>query len=388
MKPTPWIALLALLSPLAVPAAEPADPCGGVRLAGGRVETGQPLVPGGKDTEACLRRVAAELSARQDIRSITVAARVPDEARLDGKAMAQAKAAAQVLVAAGVPSTRVSAVAPPIDSGEAARFAIAYVERPARRPVARLRTGGEVTAGPEVAELQPRAAGDVLYAQDVVHTGKGWVELELADGSFLRVAPESTLRLGVVGLNAQGQRQVQLEVLGGTVEAEASKAGPGAVFELKTRTAVAGVRGTRFRTSAVDGETSRLETLEGRVALGAGQGEADVDGGFGSRVKAGAAPESPRPLLAAPEVDTAARAGTFKGSPRLTWKSVPGARSYRVEVARDVDFSLELHRSLTDAPALALEALPNGKWFWRVQPLDADGFEGYTSKIYAFTVQP
>jgi hypothetical protein len=387
MKPSPWWALLTLLLPLAVPAAEPADPCGGVRLIGGRVETGQPLVPGGKDTEACLRQVAGELRARQDIRSITVAARLPDEERLDGQGMARAKAAAAVLVSAGVPSTRVSAVAPPTDAGGPARFAIAYVERPARRPVARLRTGGAVTAGPDVAELRPRTSGDVLYAQDVVRTGTGWAELELADGSVVRVAPDSTLRLGVVALNAQGKRQVQLEVLGGTIEAEASKGGPGSVFELKTRTAVAGVRGTHFRTTSVDGETSRLETLEGRVALGAGQGETEVGGGYGSRVKGGAAPESPRPLLAAPEVDTP-RAGTFQASPRLTWRSVTGARTYRVEVARGTDFSAELHRYTSDAPALALESLPAGKWFWRVQPLDADGFEGYSSKIYAFTVQP
>lgn len=387
MKTAPWMTLLTLLSPLAVPAAEAVDPCGGVRLAGGRVETGQPLVPGGKDTEACLRHVAGELRARPDIRSITVAARLPDEARLDGKGMAQAKAAADVLVSAGVPATRVSAVSPPLNAGEAARFAIAYVERPARRPVARLRTGGAVQAGPEEAALQPRASGDVMYAQDVVRTGTGWAELELADGSLLRVAPDSTLRLGVVALNAQGKRQVQLEVLGGTVEAEAAQGGTGSVFELKTRTAVAGVRGTRFRTSAVDGETSRLETLEGRVALGAGQGEAEVGGGYGSRVKGGAAPESPRPLLAAPEVGTP-RAGTFKTAPRLTWQGVTGARTYRVEVARGTDFSTELHRYTSDAPALSLEGLPAGKWFWRVQPLDADGFEGYTSKIYAFTLQP
>ncbi len=388
MKTSSWMAMLTLLAPLAVPAAEQAaDPCGGVRLAGGRVETGQPLVPGGKDTQACLQRVAEELRARKDIRSITVAARLPDAERLDGKGLAQAQAAADVLVSAGVPRSRVSAVAPPIDGTEAAALHVAYVERPSRRPVARLRSGGEVKVGQEAAEQKARAAGDVLYAQDVVSTGAGYAELELADGSVLRVAPESELRLGVVGLNAQGQRQVQLEVLRGTVEADVARADPGSVFELRTRTAVAGVRGTAFRTSAEDGETSRLETLEGRVALGAGQGDVEVSGGQGSRVKGGGAPEAPRALLAAPDIQ-APRLGTVPTGAKLAWKGVPGARRYRVEVARTADFDAELRRFTTEGAELALEPLPAGKWFWRVRPLDVDGFEGYSSKIYAFDLRP
>jgi hypothetical protein len=379
------MAILTLLSPLAVPVAHAEDPCGGVRLAGGRVETGQPLVPGGKDTEACLRHVAQQLRARQDIRSITVAARLSDEARQDGKGLAQAQAAADVLVSAGVSRTRVSAVAPPTDGDTPDTLHIAYVERPARRPVARLRSG-VVQAGLDAAEQKARASGDVLYAQDLVNTATGYAELELADGSVLRLAPESSLRLGVVALNAQGKRQVQLEVLRGTIEAEVAKGGPGSIFEMKTPTAVAGVRGTSFRTSAEDAQTSRLETLEGRVALGAGSGDVEVHGGQGSRVKGGGAPESPRPLLAAPDIQSP-RSGSFPAAPKLAWQGVAGARSYRVEVSRSTDFGEELHRFTASGAELALEPLPSGKWFWRVQPVDADGFEGFSSKIYAFDIR-
>lgn len=382
-KSSSWFALLALLAPLASPAAESNDVCGGVRLANGRVETGKPLVPGSADSDACLKRVADELRTRPDIRSITVAARLPDKERLDGKGLEKAKAAADVLVAAGLPRTRVSAVAPPLDSGAPAHLRIAYVERPSRRPVARLRTAQDVAAGADAAELKPQAAGDVLYAQDLVRNGPNWTELELADGSVLRLAPQSLLRLGTVGLNANGQRQVEIEVIQGTVEADAKPAGQGAVFEMKTRTAVAGVRGTSFRTTVVDEQGSRLETLEGHVALGAGKGDTLVDGGYGSRVKGGEAAEAPRMLLTAPDIGTP-RFGTFPASPRLTWKGVSGAKAYRVEVARTADFDRELHRYSAASPELALEPLPGGHWFWRVTPIDADGFEGYSSKIYAF----
>ncbi|XXF81603.1 FecR family protein [Myxococcaceae bacterium GXIMD 01537] len=388
MKSSSWFALLSLLSPLALPAAEAADPCGGVRLAGGRVETGKPLVPGGADNAACLKLVAQELNARPDVRSITVAARLPDEARLNGNGLSLAKAAADALIAAGVPRLRVSAVAPPINGDETARIAIAYVERPARRPVARLRLAGQdVTAGQDGQELKAVGAGDVLYTDDVLRTGKGWVQLDLADASVLRVAPETLLRLGKIALNEHGQRQVELEVLEGTVEAQASKGEANSVFELKTRTAVAGVRGTRFRTSVVNDKVSRLETLEGLVVLDAGGGEQDVEGGYGSQVSAEAMPEKPRALLVAPDIQ-GPRAGKFPTSPRLSWQGVSGAKHYRVEVGRGADFVLDLHRYVTDTPELALESLPAGKWFWRVSPLDADGFEGYSSKIYAFDINP
>ncbi|MBZ4420915.1 FecR domain-containing protein [Myxococcus sp. RHST-1-4] len=370
-------------------AVDAGEPCGGVRFESGRIETGRPLAPKGPETEACLKHVAEALKARPAIRSVTLAARLPDAERLDGQGLAVAKAAAEVLVAAGVPRTRVSAVAPPAVPGEPGQLQLAYVERPAQPVVARLRAAsGDVSAGTVPAELRPRTTGDALYAGELLLTGKGArAELALADGSTVRLMEDGMLRLGALELMANLRRKVQLELLRGTVETVAAPGGEGSIFEVRTRGAVAGVRGTQFRVSAQEDGISRLETLEGRVGLIAKKGDLDVVGGYGSRAMPDGATEPPRPLLVAPTmVDP--RDGTFPVAPKLTWAAVSGARRYRVEVARTADFGAGVRTYDARGAELEVPDLGEGKWFWRVLAVDADGFIGFPSKIFAFDVRP
>ncbi|MCP3100813.1 FecR family protein [Myxococcus sp. K15C18031901] len=389
MKRTaPWMMMAALVASPALAQQAP-DACGGVRFVNGRVELGRPLAPKGAQTDACLKLIGESLVARPAIRSVTVAARLPDAERLGGQGLAVARAAADVLVAAGVPRTRVSTVAPPAVPGEAGQLQLAYVERPAQPRVARVSAAsGEVLAGTELSAPQPRGVGESLYTNEVLQTGAdARAELELADASRVRVMPGSQLRLGTLELAANGKRKVQLELLRGSVETSAAPGGDGSVFEIRTRGAVAGVRGTQFRVSATDDGGSRLETLEGKVALGADQGEVEVSGGHGSRVKAGAAPEEPRPLLAAPQLN-GPRGGDFTTPPKLEWFKAPGATTYRVELARTADFAAGVKTFDATELALTVPADFAGKWFWRVLPVDPDGFVGYPSKIYAFDVKP
>ncbi|QSQ16004.1 FecR family protein [Myxococcus landrumensis] len=384
----PWLWVVALVT-LSAHAEQTADPCGGLRFVNGRVELGRPLAPKGPETEACLKHVAQALVSRPAIRSVTLAARLPDAERLDGQGLAVAKAAAEVLVSAGVPRTRVSVVAPPAVPGESGRLQLAYVERPAQPRVAQVRaSSGQVSAGPSPAELRPRGTGDSLYTQELFHTAPdASAELELADASRVRVTPNSLVRLGAIELGATGKRVVRLELMRGSIETMAAPGGDGSVFEVRTRGAVAGVRGTQFRVSAQEDGASRLETLEGKVALGSDKAEVEVVHGQGSRVLPGAAPEPPRPLLAAPLLN-GPRGGSFTTAPTLEWFSVPGAKTYRVELARTADFAAGVRTLDAQDVKLAVPAEATGKWFWRVLAVDSDGFIGFPSKIFAFDLRP
>jgi hypothetical protein len=245
-----------------------------------------------------------------------------------------------------------------------------------------------VAAGPSAAELRPRLVGDALYTGEWVRTAPGArVELALADGSVVRVVEDSLVRLGALELTAGLKRKVQLELMRGTVETEAAPGGEDSLFEVRTRSAVAGVRGTHFRVSAQEDGTGRLETLEGKVALGAVKGEVEVTGGQGSRAKPGTPPETPRALLVAP-VPTGPRAGTFPTPPTVTWRPVAGAKTYRVELARAADFVSGVQTHTTQGTELAVPGPREGKWFWRVLAVDGDGFVGFPSKIFAFDVRP
>ncbi|MBN8232187.1 FecR domain-containing protein [Corallococcus macrosporus] len=381
------LSLLLSASPMAGLAAEADSACGGLTFDNGRLTTGRPLEAKGPRTEACLREVAEAVKARPAIRGLTVAAKLPDAERLDGQGLAVAKAAAEVLVNAGIPRTRVSFVAPPGDANTPGQLQLAYVERPGQLSVARLRTAsGQVTAAQGEAEPKPRVAGDPLYAGELVATGDtGRAELALADGSHLFLSPRSAVRLGTLELTAERQRKVLLDLVKGTVETQAAPGGAGSTFEVRTRGAVAGVRGTRFRVVQQEDGTSRVETLEGKVALGAEQASVDVDAGFGSRAKPAQAPEAPRALLAAPVQDRP-RGGTYPKAPALVWKTVPGAKLYRVELASTADFTGDVRVQESANPTVDAAAPGAGKWFWRVLAVDADGFVGYPSKIFSFDV--
>ena len=72
---------------------------------------------------------------------------------------------------------------------------------------------------------------------------------------------------------------------------------------------------------------------------------------------------------------------------RLEWQPVADVAKYRVELARDADFLVEARSELVTATTLSWpEQLAKGKWFWRVTGIDAGGFAGPSSRVYAFTV--
>jgi hypothetical protein len=86
----------------------------------------------------------------------------------------------------------------------------------------------------------------------------------------------------------------------------------------------------------------------------------------------------------------------FTGMPRFSWYGVPGAVSYRLQVARDDAFKSLMHE--TDVAATAgvrLEQLtahgpelPPGHYFWRVQALGAAGEPAPFSRPMPFSVDP
>ena len=96
----------------------------------------------------------------------------------------------------------------------------------------------------------------------------------------------------------------------------------------------------------------------------------------------------PTAVLPQAPLVTAPLKGALGADARLEWQPVTDAVSYVIEVARDADFLVE-GRSQTVQAANTLswpEPLPRGKWFWRVTGVNGDGFNGPSSKVYAFTV--
>lgn len=383
--------LILALALLATPA-QAADACGGIALGNGSITVGTPLPATAglsAGTRACLTDLGQMLAARRAVRTVTVAVRLPDAERLEGNGITIAEAYTEVLAAAGVPRSRLSAVAPAAGPGEKGSVTIGFTERRAAQPVALAESvDGPVTAGPDARSMAALTGGTALPAATWIETKVGGrAAVGLADGSRIRIDERSKVLIGAVHLNDDLKRVVEIEVAAGHIETHAAPGGDGSSFDVRTRTGVAGVRGTEFRVRSSN-EGMELETVGGLVALGPEGGDTvDVPKGMRSSIGADGVPATPTRMLTEPG-DLAPVKGSIARDVELTWGKVSGANNYVVDIARDADFTLGARSIQAWRANLPLPAdLEAGKWFWRVVPQDRKGHAGMPSRTYAFTVE-
>lgn len=382
---------LALAVTMTAPAvASEAQPCGGVEMRDGFVRLGTPLTMTlDADGEACVAAVANALVAHQPrIRSVTVAARAPAAVRAGGKALNAALRVAELLEKHKIPRFRISAVAPRSVAGETAGLTIAYTERVERRLVALVgEMSGPVEAGRTLGKLSPARRGAAIVTKDYVRTGeRARAELSVVDGSRLRVGQQSLVQLGQLKLDADNRRKLlEIHVMEGRAEIVAARGLPDSRFNVTTRTAVAGVRGTRFRVGLDDqGQVTQLETLTGRVNLaggGSGKSAVDVPAGFGSRIDSSGVPAALTALPAAPAV-VGPRYGSAPVGTQLRWKAVKGATRYVVTVSSRADMVSDAEDLAATGTSVAVPADRSGELWWQVVATDAAGFTGPASKIH------
>jgi FecR protein len=107
--------------------------------------------------------------------------------------------------------------------------------------------------------------GDVLAAGDAARTGEeSWLEFRFSDNTLLRLQANSELFLKSLDTYDDGSKRTVVELRKGKVWAVIEKGSP---FEIETPGLVAGVRGTKFRVDAPEGDTPPLiKTFEGDVA--------------------------------------------------------------------------------------------------------------------------
>jgi len=378
------------------------DACGTVSLQAGLIKTGKPLSADWVTTDPgkkCMADIHSAVERNRLVRAITVAFRAPDSERADGKGLVAAKSVAEALVAAGLPRSRVFAIAARSAPGEASGIALRYTERAPDNVIARVANlHGTVRVGSYEKNLRPAEPAMPLLADDVIETrDDGQVLLQLKDGSGIRLLRNTQIKLAkMVFADASaadaGGRTVRIDVLRGQIEADVRKAGAGSSFEASTRVAVASVRGTVLRFGSDPAGATLLETLEGRVFLGSALDPSappvEVPQGQGARVSSQGTVEAPQPLPAAPSALAPLR-GSLPATRELRFSQVPGASSYRIELARDADFLLDAQEETTAATTWVLKsALSPGKWFWRVSARNAAGFAGAPSKVFAFDVGP
>jgi len=241
---------------------------------------------------------------------------------------------------------------------------------------------------------RPLAAGETLPGGARLRTGaEAFVTLLMPDDSRLTVQPGSLARLdkvqGFRGFDGQDTR-VFLE-RGRLETVVTAQRGPAARYQVRTPTAVVGVRGTAFRVgSDMAAGSAQAEVTGGEVrmnSLGVGPATA-LPAGFGVVARAGAPIPAPRPLLTAPRLD-GVPAVLERVAMQLPFAAVEGAVCYRAQLARDEAFNELVADGVFDASPARFAGLPDGDYRLRVRAIDDAGLEGFdASRAVALRARP
>lgn len=226
--------------------------------------------------------------------------------------------------------------------------------------------------------VSPVTKGQQLTAGTELITGENSkLDIKFADGSIVSMQPNSTLKLDTLSIySGGGMVDTKLRLQQGKVETEANPTHlQGNQMQIITPTAVAAVRGTKFRVST-DDVSIKQETLEGKVALSAAGEEVAVDKGFGSLSEGGNAPLPPILLIPAPA--TSSLPVKLEAVPvAFNMPAQEGAVAWLGKISTEPQFNSILTEKLSQGTNLSFSDLPDGKYYLKVRAKDKQGLEGY-----------
>lgn len=136
---------------------------------------------------------------------------------------------------------------------------------------------------------RPLTPDTLIRVGDAILSGSGTATIGLADGSEVRVSPNSRLEFNrLTQYGKSGMVDTRLRLLEGEVHTRVKPVvGGGARFEISTPSAVAAVRGTAFTLQASPAGT-HLQVTEGVVEFGPPGKTRPIPAGYSAQVAAGA----------------------------------------------------------------------------------------------------
>ncbi|MCA9705957.1 MAG: LysM peptidoglycan-binding domain-containing protein [Myxococcales bacterium] len=247
---------------------------------------------------------------------------------------------------------------------------------------------------PDTSDWSRAAPGLDLWRGWRVNTHEGSsAEITFRDESRIEMR-ESTLVIIYGGSSTKARRQTgQAQLDRGALRSRlgAYTGKDDRIVTVTTPSAVAEFAGGQGLVTVDDAGTSRVANHgAGKAAVRSADkkgGQVQVKPKMGSRVDKGKAPTKPKPLPPTPAwidrgpttfVAAGERGGTISGE----WGAIAGAKSYRVEIARQADGRESIHNQVVPATIQRFEAqaLPAGDYYVGIAAIDADAFESAPSE--------
>lgn len=232
------------------------------------------------------------------------------------------------------------------------------------------------------------AVGATVSEGAQIRTGpEGFISLELPDASRIALPSDSAVTLSRLRtVKHTGTPRIEITLQQGRVESRVTPLpNSRGRFEIRSKWAVAGVRGTHFRVGAMDAGITH-EVLSGRVAVGrnAQLAALTLDAGQGNVVDKGKVGPSVT-LLPAPAL-LAECAPQQRPTLKFNLQAVSDAVAYRAQIAADPDGNSMLAEKRSENTELKIDGMADGSYFVRLTAIDRNGLEG-PAGVYPFTLK-
>jgi len=204
-------------------------------------------------------------------------------------------------------------------------------------------------------------------------------EVGFDDGNVLRIKPDSLIVIGDLTENVRTKvRKSSVRLLVSNIEADIKKSVVrGSQFRLEMPTATADIDKARMSVSIRADKQSRVSVYSGQVSLDTGSQKVQVTDRKTVMISALKEISRPENLLPAPRLSSPRPLQTFPSATGgvvffCVWDPVPGAPSYRLEIAGDRFFDKPVvSRDDLRATSFATPSLGQGVYYVRVAALDA-----------------
>jgi hypothetical protein len=235
---------------------------------------------------------------------------------------------------------------------------------------------GQATANGHAIREQSRVA----EGQTVATGPRGFVTLQLSDGSLLSVPSSSTLTLQRLrAFKNVGLTDSILHVKQGSVESAVAPKGSGVGrFEVRTPLSITGVRGTVLRVHA-SAQGAQSEVVKGVAHVRSQQEQnATLHQSQGTAIDAQGKLLGVRPLLPAPALPPLDPKQV--GARALKFPAVPGAGKYLVRVSSDAAGADLVSSQEFARPEINFSAPGPGTYYVAVRAIDSLGIGGLDAR--------
>ncbi|MGE0084615.1 MAG: FecR domain-containing protein [Desulfococcaceae bacterium] len=237
---------------------------------------------------------------------------------------------------------------------------------------------------PDGAEWIPLHAGDAVHQKSSVKTGeKSRLQIRYADGSVLTLEENTEMLISACAEKKRFGIVRDLMLGFGKMTALIQKSR----LNIRTETAVAGIRGTIFRLSSDAQTATRSEVLEGIVDMEAQGKRVSVNSGEGTLVQKGMEPMDAVKLLPAPKVS--GLQNVYQQMPiRFGIEAMEESTAFHAQLAKESDM-LDLVSDAVISPGESFDVsgIPDGTYYLRFSGIDKYGLEGIPSEVLAVNIQ-